>query len=314
MATIVISEVIDPIGIERLSTVGEVHYHSDLWNHPDQLFKWAGIADALIVRNQTQVNAELMRAGKNLKVIGRLGVGLDNIDLETARENHIPVVTARGANAVAVAEYVFACLFHFSRNLAAIDQTVRQGIWDRMRGGSELYGKTLGLIGLGDIGQRIAFRAQCFGMRVLAFDPWQISTHMAVMEMGVTLTTMEELLAQSDFISVHVPLTAGTRNVVNRQAFDRMKPGVSLINTSRGGVVDENALLEAVSCGRVAGAALDVRVHEPMTAHDLFRDEPRILLTPHIAGLTAEAGVRTAITVANDVVRVLSGQTPIAAV
>ncbi len=314
MATIVISEVIDPMGIERLSSVGEVHYHDDLWHDPGQLFQWIVNADALVVRNQTQVGAELMRAGKNLKVIGRLGVGLDNIDMVAARELHIPVVTARGANAAAVAEYVFACLFHFSRKLSAIDQTVRQGIWDRTLGGTELYGKTLGIIGLGDIGQRIAYRAQCFGMRVVAFDPWQLPTHMAVMDMGVTLTTMEELLAQCDFISVHVPLTPGTRNLVNGQAFDRMKPGVCLINTARGGVVDERALVEALNCGRVAGAALDVRIHEPMTADDPLREDPRVLLTPHISGLTREAGIRTAITVANDVARVLSGQTPIAAV
>lgn len=314
MAIIVVSEAIDRMGLEILSHAGDVHYDERLWNSPDNLFKWVAGANALVIRNQMNVTAELLDRAPHVKVIGRLGVGVDNIDLRAAHERGVTVVTARGANAMAVAEYVFAVLFYFSRQLHLVDQSVRRGEWNRSLGGFELHGKTLGLIGLGDIGQRMAFRARNFGLRVVAFDPWQLTTHMAAMDMGVALKNFDEVFESADFVSVHVPLIESTRGLVDAGALARMKPGSYFINTSRGGIVDEEALLKAVQTGQLAGAALDVRTHEPSPSNDALYRESRILLTPHISGLTAEAGMRTATTVAEDVVRVLSGQPPMAAV
>jgi len=311
---IVISEVMDGVGIQRLSGSDDVHYDPLLWQSADNLARWISQADALIVRNQTPVTAALLRQAERLKVVGRLGVGLDNIDLATARAQHIAVVTAQGANAVAVAEYVFACLLRFTRDLETVGASVRQGAWNRGLGGTELFGKTLGLIGLGDIAQRIVLRAQAFGLRILAYDPWQLATRMVTMELGVSLVPWEELLQSSDFISVHVPLTNQTRRLIDAEALSKMQPGAYLINTSRGGVVDEAALLDAVRQGTLAGAALDVRHQEPPSMDDELRTMERILGTPHIAGLTQEAGRRTVEMVAEDVLRILSGQPALSAV
>ena len=314
MPTIVVSEMIDSIGLEILTTGGEVLYDPTLWQSKENLAMTVADADALVVRNQTAVTADLLQEWTRLKVVGRLGVGLDNIDLDASRQKKIPVVVARGANAVAVAEYVFAYLFHVCRHLPDVDLSVRNGEWNRSFGGIELHGQTLGLVGLGDIGQRIAFRALSFGMHVMAYDPWQLSTHMAVMDMNVILTDLNDVLERSDFVSVHVPLTPKTRNLMDSHALSRMKRGAYLINTSRGGIVDEDALLSAIQQGTLSGAALDVRSQEPSLKTDKLLDESRILLTPHISGLTREAGVRTATTVAQDVLRVLRGQSPMAAV
>jgi len=311
---ILIAEEMAGVGIQRLSTSHEVHYDPLLWQSADNLGRWIGQAEAIIVRNQTPVTAALLQQAEILKVVGRLGVGLDNIDLAAARAQHITVVTAQGANAVAVAEYVFACLLRFTRDLETVGASVRQGAWNRGLGGTELFGKTLGLIGLGDIGQRIVLRARPFGLRVLAYDPWQLATRMATMELGVSLVSWQELLQSSDFISIHVPLTQQTRHLIDAVALSNMRTGAYLINTSRGGVVDEAALLNALRQGTLAGAALDVRNQEPPSTEDELCTLDRILLTPHIAGLTQEAGRRTAVMVAEDVLRILSGQPALSAV
>ncbi len=314
MVEIIIAEMMDGIGVERLASAGAVHYDPKLWQRPQELADRLKNAAALVVRNQTQVTEDLLARAPQLKVIGRLGVGLDNIQVAAAKRRGISVVTAQGANAVAVAEYVFACLLRFTRDLDAVNQSVRRGEWNRTLGGSELFGKTLGLIGLGDIGQRIALRARCFGMVVIAYDPWQLATRLASAELGVRLLPVEDVYQSSDFISVHVPLTEATRNLIDATAIARMKAGAYLINTARGGVVDEGALLHAIHQGRLGGAALDVRLQEPSGEDDPLAAEPKILRTPHIAGLTAEAGVRTAEMVADDVVRVLAGESPLASV
>lgn len=314
MSRIVISEIIDPIGLDLLAEKADVHYDPSLWQSETTLKAWGSEADALIVRNQTRVDASLLDSARHLKVVGRLGVGLDNIDVNAAHARGIRVVAARGANAVAVAEYVFACLLHASRQLASLDAGVRAGRWDRSVGGSELFGKTLGLVGLGDIGQRVALRARVFGMHVMAYDPWQLPTHLAVMDLGVAMAELDTLLGTSDYLSIHVPLTNETRALINSQALSRMKSSAWLINSSRGQVIDEAALLESVQSGRLAGAFLDVRAMEPPPVSDPLRNEPRIVLTPHISGLTKEAGERTARMVVTDVLRVLAGQAPMAAV
>lgn len=312
---VVISEMIDPIGLERLEQASlPIHYDPALWQSSEKLSWWVSHADALVVRNQTAVTAELLESASSLQVVGRLGVGLDNIDVAFAQARQIPVVTAKGANAVAVAEYVFACLLHFSRNVSTVADTVRRGVWDRSLGGTELFGKTLGLIGLGDIAQRVMLRALSFGMQVIAYDPWQLSTRMATMELGVALVSFQELLTSSDFISLHVPLNPQTTKLLDAKALAQVRPSAHLINTSRGGVVDEDALLAAIRRGELAGAALDVRQQEPPVADDLLKDQSRILSTPHIAGLTQEASRRTALMVVEDVIRVLSGQPPLSSV
>ncbi len=309
-----IAEMMDRIGVDRLASGGEVHYDPKLWQRPQELADRLRTAAALVVRNQTQVTSDLLASAPQLKVIGRLGVGLDNIHVAAAKRRGISVVTAQGANAVAVAEYVFACLLRFTRDLDAVGQSVRRGEWNRTLGGCELFGKTLGLIGLGDIGQRIALRARCFGMTVVAYDPWQLPTRLASTELGVRLLSAEDVYRAADFISVHAPLTEATRNLLDATAFASMKPGAYVINTARGGVVDEGALLEAIRRGDLGGAALDVRVQEPSGEDDPLAAEPKILRTPHIAGLTEEAGVRTAAMVADDVLRVLTGESPLAPV
>ncbi len=314
MPRIVITEMMDPQGIQLLQKIGEVIYDPGLWDKPESLMTFLTSADALIVRNQTRVSEELLAGTKNLRVIGRLGVGLDNIDIGAAQRHHIEVVAALGANAIAVAEFVLAYCFSQSRQLVAVDRNVREGHWNRKLGGFELYGKILGIVGLGDIGQRLALRAKALGMSILASDPVRLPTHWTVMEGQVELVDLDELLRESDFVSLHVPLMPETRHLINRKVLSQMKSSAYLINTSRGGIIDEEALLEAVRTGTLQGALLDVREVEPPGATDPLLGEPRIMLTPHISGLTQEAGIRTARLVADDVIRVLSNQAPRASV
>lgn len=314
MKRIVITEMMDPQGLALLEKAGEVVYDPGLWDQPDALIASIATAEALIVRNQTRVTDELLGEAKMLRVIGRLGVGLDNIDVAAAKRRHIEVVAALGANAIAVAEFVLAYCFSQSRQLVAVDQDVRQGHWNRTLGGFELYGKTLGIVGLGDIGQRLALRARALGLSVLASDPVRLPTHWTVMEGQVHLVDLQSLLRESDFVSLHVPLAPQTRHLIGREALAQMKSSAYLINTARGGIVDENALLEAIRSHTIQGALLDVREVEPSLANDPLLSEPRIMLTPHISGLTQEAGVRTALLVADDVLRVLANQAPRASV
>lgn len=309
---VVISELIWPPALEPLRAVVQVVYGEDLWRRPDELYAQLADADALIVRNQTQVRDELLAAGPGLKVVGRLGVGLDNIDLAAARARGAQVVFARSANAVAVAEYVFAAMFAAARRLAEATADTRAGGWDRQRfTGGELYGKTLGIVGLGDIGGRLARRAQAFGMQTIAADPQVNASSLVVAEFGVRLVTLDELLAAADFVSLHIPLVPATRQLINAERLAMMKPGAWLINTARGGVVDEAALAAALRAGRPGGAALDVRASEPPGANDPLAELPNVILTPHVAGITAEANRRTATMVVDDVLRVLRGERPL---
>jgi D-3-phosphoglycerate dehydrogenase len=304
-STILVSESMHPLGINRLKEIGTVQYDPLLYRDRKALLEQVSDATALVVRNQTAVDAELLQRASRLKVVGRLGVGVDNIDLKAAAARGVTVVTARGANAVAVAEYVFACLLHFAKALSAVDDAVRRGRWDRTLGGSELWGKTLGIVGLGDIGQRVAMRARAFGMEVMAADPVASETHWAVMELGVKLTDLPTLLSSADFVTLHLPLTPETYHLVGKKELYLMKPTAYLINAARGGIVDEAALAEALTQGRLRGAALDVREVEPPPAADPLAHVPQLLLTSHIAGLTEEAGVRVAMAVAEGVAKAL---------
>ncbi|GEJ57151.1 hydroxyacid dehydrogenase [Anaeromyxobacter diazotrophicus] len=276
-----------------------------LWKDRARLEAELASAEALVVRNQTRVDAALLARAPRLRVVGRLGVGLDNIDLPACRARGIAVVVARGANAVAVAEHVLACLFAIARRVEAASRSVRAGEWDR-RGftGVELAGKTLGIVGLGDIGLRLARRAAALELEVLATSPdWPDAA--AGLARRVPL---DELLARSHFVSLHVPLTPATRGLIGAPQLARMRRDAWLVNTSRGEVVDEEALRAALARGAIAGAALDVRHREPTPAPDALAGLENVLLTPHVAGLTAEAQDRTAELVAEDVLRVLGGE------
>jgi D-3-phosphoglycerate dehydrogenase len=262
--------------------------------------------DALIVRSQVQVDRELIEAGSRLVVIGRAGVGVDNVDLEAATRAGITVVNAPTGNTIAAAEHTLALLYGVARRIAAADASVRRGEWERSRfTGLELRGRVLGIIGLGKIGQAIAVRARAMEMTVLGVDPYlspeQAENH------GVELVDLDALLARSDVVSVHVPLTRATRGLIGRDALAAMKPGALLLNVARGGVIDEAAVADALRSGHLGGAGIDVFEHEPPTGSPLL-DAPNTILTPHLGASTAEAQVLVSEEVAAQVADVLAGR------
>ncbi|SFR09635.1 hydroxyacid dehydrogenase [Desulfoscipio geothermicus] len=294
-------------GNEILSEMGEVIYDPELWRKkelPDIIHD----AEALIVRNQTKVSRTLLDSAPKLRVIGRLGVGLDNIDLQATKDKGISVVYARNANAISVVEYVFAVMLTFARHPVEATTDVKRGNWNRkLFTGSELYGKTLGLIGIGEIGTRLAARAKAFGMHLLGYDPFLPPYEIAIADFGVEQANLEGVIRRADFISLHVPLNKATRHLINKQTLELVKSTAYIINSARGGVIDEQALYEALSNKKIAGAALDVLEQEPPTNSPLLKLD-NVILTPHIAGLTEEAQVKTSVLVAREVIKVFQGQ------
>ncbi len=312
---IVVSEHLPPEALARLQNAATVHYDAELFKNRDRLKEQLADADALVVRNGTQVDAELLEGAKTLKVVGRLGVGLDNLMLDELRARDITVTWAPGANAVSVAEYVMGAMLELSRRFASISAEVHGGVWDRQGAiGAEIYGKTLGIVGLGDIGSRLAKRATAFGMKVLASDPVVQDNSFAVQEYGLELLELTALLERADFVSLHAPLLPSTRHLINAETLASFKPSAYLINTARGGLVDEQALATALRQGKLAGAALDVRENEPPGNDDPLRGLENVLLTPHVAGVTEASNLRVSLHVANDVLRVLSGSAPLSKV
>lgn len=308
MPDIVISEPMHEGAIDMLGRRWYLLYDPTLVDRPGDLRRAVFGARALIVRNRTQVRASLLDAGKKLRVVGRLGVGLDNIDVAACNARGIAVCPATGANAVAVAEYVIAMALTLLRGAYSKSEAVSRGAWPRMElVGREAAGKQFGLIGFGSIAQETAARAAALGMSIAAYDPYLPPEHSAWK--GIARLTLEELLANSDVVSLHVPLTDETRGLLGGAALSKMKPGAILINTARGGIVDEAALAEALREGRLAGAAFDVFANEPLTAKDgeLFAGVPNLILTPHIAGITAESNIRVSTMVAQAVLRHLEG-------
>ena len=262
--------------------------------------------DALLVRSQVQVDAELIAAGTRLVVIGRAGVGVDNVDLDAATRAGITVVNAPTGNTVAAAEHTLALLYVLARKVAAADASVRRGEWKRSQfTGVELRGRTLGIIGLGKIGQAIARRARAMEMTVIAVDPF-ISADGAAVH-GVELVNLDALLERADAITVHVPLTRQTRGLIGAAEIARMKPGSFVLNVARGGILDEAAVADALRSGQLGGAGIDVFDHEPPTGSPLL-DAPNTVLTPHLGASTAEAQVLVAVEVAAQVIDVLAGR------
>ena len=281
-----ITELIWKKGIDELEQHGvQVDYDNCLYENREELLARVKDYDALIVRNQTKVDQELLNAGGQLKVIGRLGVGLDNIDIDACKKRGIKVVYARNANATSVAEYVMAAMLSATRPLYLADHDIRQGNWNRKKyTGEELANKTLGLIGLGEIAHRIAKRANAFGMKVIGYDPFITEYDYIVSETGVQVKeSLGELLSKCDFASLHVPLTPSTKYLISEPELKLMKSTAFLINTSRGGIIDENALSDALNSHSIAGAFLDVLEVEPITQYNNLLTCERVVLTPHIA-------------------------------
>jgi D-3-phosphoglycerate dehydrogenase / 2-oxoglutarate reductase len=301
---ILVAELIAPEGVALLREQHEVDERPGLTR--DQLCGILADYDALVVRSQVHVDAGVVAAGTRLQVIGRAGVGVDNVDLEAATRAGITVVNAPTGNTIAAAEHTLALLYGVARKIAAADASVRRGEWKRAEfTGLELRGRTLGIVGLGKIGQAIAARARAMEMIVLATDPYVTAEQAA--HHGVDLVRFDDLLARSDVVSVHVPLTRATRGLVGAAQLARMKPGAILLNVARGGVVDEAAVAAALADGRLAGAGIDVFEHEPPTGSPLL-EAPNTLLTPHLGASTAEAQVAVAEEVADQVLDVLAGR------
>ncbi len=305
---LLLTEEIQDSSVDEMATRYRVSHEPDLWKHRPALLERVSGVRALLVRNMTAVDRELVEAATGLEVVGRIGVGLDNLDLGALAERGVVVCYPPEENAVSVAEHVFALLLSFARHIPAADRGVREGRWDRGSFiGFELAGKTITILGLGRIGYRVAVRARAFGMRVLAYDPYLVAQHSFVTESGAHLVSLDEGLREADVVSCHLPLTRDTRGLLNAERLAWMKPHALLINTSRGPVVDETALQAALEAEQLGGAALDVFEKEPPGHNPLF-SLPRVLLTPHIASWTHEALHRVISTVAADVDRVLSGQ------
>jgi D-3-phosphoglycerate dehydrogenase len=308
MHKILVTENIAGDEMEALKRAFDVTFDPQLWRSPENLH--AAIADvhAVIVRNQTRVDRELITSAKRLWVIGRAGVGLDNVDVRAASDAGVVVAFTPEQNAISVAELTLGLMLSLARLVPAADASTKTGKWERQAfTGTELFGKTLGLIGLGRIGFLVATRARAFGMKILAHDAFVSPDSVLVADSGATLVSMEELLAQSDVISLHVPRTPQTERLIGASAFAQMKPNALFINTSRGEVVDEPALIAALRQKRIAGAALDVRTAEPPTAGELEM-MPNVILLPHIAAFTVEGQTRVVTSICRDVAAVLRGE------
>ncbi len=302
MATIVISEFMDEAAVNGLKADFDVLYDPDLVDRADDLIAAIGGCRALIVRNRTQVRDSVLRAAPKLIAVCRLGVGLDNIDVEACRRRDIAVFPATGANNLAVAEYVIAGLLMLLRGAYHANADMVRGAWPRNALiGREVDGKRLGLVGFGGIARDVAVRAKALGMSVVATDRFVSPDSPVWRDHGVDPADLDEVLRASDAVSLHVPLTEQTRNLIGRGAIEKMQRHAVLINTARGGVVDERALAGALKAGHLGGAMLDVFEQEPLKDGGVFDGVPNLVLTPHIAGVTEESNVRVSAVTAQNV-------------
>ncbi len=304
---VVICEFMDEQAVQRLREQHSVSYDPSLVDDPPRLLGQGATADALIVRNRTQVRGELLAVLGRCRVVGRLGVGLDNIDVAGCEEKGIQVVPATGANALSVAEYVVATAIVLLRGAYLSTAEVAAGKWPRQRlgEGREAAGKTLGLVGFGAIGQLTARLARSLGFNVIGFDAMLDADHPAYASTGARCAGLEEVITTADVVSLHVPLVDSTRGMFDAARIDSMKPGAVLINTARGGIVDEAALAAALRKGHLGGAAIDVFAAEPLPRSAHFEGCPNLILTPHIAGVSAESNARVSALIAERVLEVL---------
>ncbi|MBI5397149.1 MAG: phosphoglycerate dehydrogenase [Verrucomicrobia bacterium] len=301
--------VCDPIskhGVEFLKKTEGLTVEERLGLKGADLLAAVADADAIVVRSETKITREVIAAAKKLRAIGRAGVGVDNVDVDAASERGVIVMNTPGGNTISTAEHTFSMMMALARNIPQAHGSMHAGKWDRKSyQGVELHGKTLGLIGMGRIGTEVARRAIAFGMRVLAYDPYLALSRAKALQ--VEILEVEELVSRADFISIHTPMTDQTRGLINKAMFDRMKPGVRLLNCARGGLIVEADLAEAIKAGKVAGAALDVFETEPLPADSPLLALPQVVTTPHLGASTREAQESVGVEIAQAIADVLIG-------
>jgi len=297
----------DPIAEEGVQKLREAGFAVDERPGlpPEELLQIIADYDGLIVRSATKVTRQVIEHGVNLKAIGRAGIGLDNIDLEAARERGIKVLNTPGATSISVAELTIGHMLALARHIPQATASLKAGRWEKKKlMGTELYGKTLGIIGLGRIGREVAKRALALGMDLIAYDPY--IKEESVRELGVKLLPLDDLLAHADYITIHVPLTPETHHLLGEREFAKMRDGVRIVNCARGGVVDEKALYQALVSGKVAGAALDVFEEEPPKDNPLLQLE-NVIATPHLGASTVEGQRRAGVEIAEKMIEALGG-------
>lgn len=305
MKKVLISDGLAKEGLEILGKAESIGVDVKIGLKPEELVACIGDYDGIIVRSATKVTKEVIEAGKNLQVIGRAGVGVDNIDVESATKKGIIVMNAPGGNTVSTAEHTMGMLLALSRNITQADKSVKEGKWEKTKyTGVEVSGKTLGVIGLGRIGSYVAQLALAFNMKILAYDPY-ISVEKAK-RMGIKLVEIDELYRNSDYITLHVPKSDETKGMISKAEFDMMKDGVRIINCARGGLIDEQALYEVLKSGKVAGAALDVYENEPPVGSPL-PELNNCITVPHLGAATRDAEINVGIEMAHQIVDALSG-------
>jgi (S)-sulfolactate dehydrogenase len=307
MSTILISEFITSQALETLRSKHNVVYEPDLYKDRPSLIAAMQNINALIVRNLTQVNEEILTASPHLKVVGRLGVGLENIELPACAKRNIKVIPATGANAESVAEYVVGAAVALTRGFIPATISTLKGEWPRPHFSSyhEFLGQTLGVVGFGSIGRVVAKKAHAFGLNCVAYDPMLSGNSVDLDSFSVPLLQLNDLLSKSNTVSLHLPYLAQTKNLFNATTLDQMKEGACLINTARGGIVDELALAERLHSGRIGGAAIDVFAAEPAKDLSHFVGIENLILTPHIAGVTHESNERVSQMIADEINRYL---------
>lgn len=308
MTDIVITEFMDETAVEALRARYAVHHDPDLFGKPDELAALIAEVPAVIVRNQTQMRGTVLDAARKLQVIGRLGVGLDNIDMAACAERGIRVFPATGANSLSVVEYVIGTAMTLLRGAYFANAAMLAGEFPKTKLiGREIAGKRMGLVGFGAIARDVARHARALGMEVVAYDPYVVADDEAWAL--AERSELDAVLGRADVISLHLPLTPQTRGLINAEAFARMKPDAILINAARGGVMDEAALVAALRAGKLGGAAIDVFEEEPLRdGAKIFADTPNLILTPHIAGNTVESNGRVSGLVAERVMAALEGR------
>ena len=305
MSSILISEFITSQALETLRSKHVVVYEPELYKDRPALIAALQNMEALIVRNLTQVNEEILAGAPNLKVVGRLGVGLENIELPACAKRNIKVIPATGANAESVAEYVVGAAVALTRGFIPATVSTLKGEWPRPRFSAypEFLGKTIGIVGFGSIGRVVAKKANAFGLQCLAYDPMLPAGSVELDGFSVPLLSLSDLLGKSDVVTLHLPFLPETKNLFNAATLDQMKNGACLINTARGGIVDERALAEHLRSGRLGGAAMDVFESEPAKDLSHFVGIENLILTPHVAGVTHESNERVSQMIADEVNR-----------
>ncbi|GAY77099.1 D-3-phosphoglycerate dehydrogenase [Sporolactobacillus inulinus] len=304
MYKVIVTDPISASGLKALTEHDAFQVEQRVGLEPEVLAEVIGDYDALIVRSQTQVTRDIIQAADRLKVIARAGVGVDNIDIDAATEKGIIVINAPAGNTIAATEHTLAMMLALARNIPQAYGSLTSGKWERkLFKGVELYQKTLGVVGMGRIGTEVAKRAKGFQMNILGYDPFL--TEDRAKKLGIIKASLDEIAAQADFITVHTPLTPETRGLINAEYFEKTKKGVRFINCARGGIIDEQALVDAVNSGQVAGAAIDVFEHEPPENPGLTQN-PKIIVTPHLGASTTEAQEKVAESVSEEIRDILT--------